>query len=448
MANRYPIIIDTADGNKLKELPENDSLYLSGNTISGVGNITSTATISGLNVTATGTITAPTLNVTTGNISNIITSSLTINSVNIGPTLAAKANSADLGSVAFTNSYNSLINPPSIPTDVVDLTDVTGVLTLNAAEIEDVLGYTPYDAVTNTAGFLISALDIGDALGYTPYDAVTNAAGFLTSISALNIGDALGYTPYDAVTNAAGFITSESDTLDSVTDNGATTTNVITTGGFTTTGTTSTGALSVSGAEVAFSRIGTVTIDGLSSTTIAIGGTANLSLRDLSGTIDVQASLVPNTDGSSNLGAASFRYSTVYANTLNIYQLSTVESSSWTIGGNLEIQPGSVTGVVRVTRGGFGIPSTTTTNRDNLSVAQAGYMIYNSTINRYQGYAATGSVGAAEGWIDLWMGPPGAQPSTAYEGKFALADGTLWNPAGDGSVRLMCYLRGAWRTIS
>jgi hypothetical protein len=396
MANRYPIIIDTADGNKLKELPENDSLYLSGNTISGVGNITSTATISGLNVTATGTITAPTLNVTTGNISNIITSSLTINSVNIGPTLAAKANSADLGSVAFTNSYDSLINPPSIPTDVVDLTDVTGVLTLNAAEIEDVLGYTPYDAVTNTAGF----------------------------------------------------ITSESDTIDSVTDRGATTTNAITTGGFTTTGTTSTGTLSVSGAEVAFSRIGTVTIDGLSSTTIAIGGAANLSLRDLSGTIDVQASLVPNTDGSSNLGAASFRYSTVYANTLNIYQLSTVESSSWTIGGNLEIQPGSVTGVVRVTRGGFGIPSTTTTNRDNLSVAQAGYMIYNSTINRYQGYAATGSVGAAEGWIDLWMGPPGAQPSTAYEGKFALADGSLWNPAGDGSVRLMCYLRGAWRTIS
>lgn len=45
MTNRYPLILDTQDGTKIKEIPQGDSLYLSGNTIEGVGNINSVGVI-------------------------------------------------------------------------------------------------------------------------------------------------------------------------------------------------------------------------------------------------------------------------------------------------------------------------------------------------------------------------------------------------------------------
>lgn len=44
MANRFPLILDTGDSNKIKELPSGDNLDLTGNAISAVGNITSSGT--------------------------------------------------------------------------------------------------------------------------------------------------------------------------------------------------------------------------------------------------------------------------------------------------------------------------------------------------------------------------------------------------------------------
>ena len=45
MANRYPLIIDTTDGNKIKELPAGDNLYLRNNSIEDVQNINALGTI-------------------------------------------------------------------------------------------------------------------------------------------------------------------------------------------------------------------------------------------------------------------------------------------------------------------------------------------------------------------------------------------------------------------
>ena len=45
MANRYPLIIDTADGNKIKELPAGDNLYLRNNNIEDVQDINALGTI-------------------------------------------------------------------------------------------------------------------------------------------------------------------------------------------------------------------------------------------------------------------------------------------------------------------------------------------------------------------------------------------------------------------
>lgn len=47
MANRYPLIVDTTDGNKIKEIPSGDTLQLTGNSIIGVTDVTASGTIAG-----------------------------------------------------------------------------------------------------------------------------------------------------------------------------------------------------------------------------------------------------------------------------------------------------------------------------------------------------------------------------------------------------------------
>ena len=54
MANRYPLIIDTGDGNKIKELPAGDNLYLRNNSISDVQNINALGTINAARITVAG----------------------------------------------------------------------------------------------------------------------------------------------------------------------------------------------------------------------------------------------------------------------------------------------------------------------------------------------------------------------------------------------------------
>jgi len=77
MANRYPLTLDTSDG-QIKELPNGDNLNLTGNSIVGV-----------LDVTAQGTITAATINVAALNI-----------------------NSNPLAEIATSGDYNDLLNKP------------------------------------------------------------------------------------------------------------------------------------------------------------------------------------------------------------------------------------------------------------------------------------------------------------------------------------------------
>jgi len=76
MANRFPIIVDRDDQNKLKELPAGDNLDLTGAGIIGAGNITATG--------------------------------LTIGGVSYNP---------------FSGSYNDLTDKPNVPTDTDGLTE-------------------------------------------------------------------------------------------------------------------------------------------------------------------------------------------------------------------------------------------------------------------------------------------------------------------------------------
>ena len=54
MANRYPLIIDTLDANKIKELQTGDNLNLADNSIVGVQNITALGTIEAAVLTVNG----------------------------------------------------------------------------------------------------------------------------------------------------------------------------------------------------------------------------------------------------------------------------------------------------------------------------------------------------------------------------------------------------------
>ena len=54
MANRYPLVIDTLDANKIKELQTGDNLNLADNSIVGVQNITALGTIEAAVITVQG----------------------------------------------------------------------------------------------------------------------------------------------------------------------------------------------------------------------------------------------------------------------------------------------------------------------------------------------------------------------------------------------------------
>ena len=113
MAVRYPLIVDTTDNNKIKELPSGDSLNLSGNNIVNV-----------VDVTASGTLT----------VQNLVVESTTF---------TVDGNSLD--SVAFTGSYTDLSNTPTlfdgvyasltgkptIPGNIEDLANVGSTLPAN-----------------------------------------------------------------------------------------------------------------------------------------------------------------------------------------------------------------------------------------------------------------------------------------------------------------------------
>ena len=92
MATRYPLVVDTTDDNKIKELPSGDNLNLSGNNIVNV-----------VAVTASGTITANSMVVDTS---------------------AFTVNGQSLNTVAFTGSYTDLSNTPTpFSGSYTDLTD-------------------------------------------------------------------------------------------------------------------------------------------------------------------------------------------------------------------------------------------------------------------------------------------------------------------------------------
>lgn len=59
MANRFPLVLDTSDGNKIKEIPQDDNLNLRDTSIIDVQNINALGTISAAAITVNGEVIGP-----------------------------------------------------------------------------------------------------------------------------------------------------------------------------------------------------------------------------------------------------------------------------------------------------------------------------------------------------------------------------------------------------
>lgn len=100
MADRFPLIIDTNDGNKIKELPAGDNLDLSQSNIVNVAGITTLGTI---------------------NAGSLVVNGSTLSTV----ALSNDYRDLDNVPITFSGDYTDLTNKPNIPTNLSDLSNVS-----------------------------------------------------------------------------------------------------------------------------------------------------------------------------------------------------------------------------------------------------------------------------------------------------------------------------------
>ena len=181
MANRYPLIVDTTDGNKIKEIPSGDTLQLTGNGIIGV-----------TDVTASGTVAAGVLSAT-----------------------SIKKGGTEIATVAVTGSFNDLINRPTQLSDLIDDMNVlvpgdnVGQLTNNVGYLTTVAfsdltvtpttlaGYGITDAATSLQGALASTAlqpgaNISTLFNNSGYLTAADLADGLITVDVNNTGDLVG----------------------------------------------------------------------------------------------------------------------------------------------------------------------------------------------------------------------------------------------------------------
>ena len=279
MANRFPLIVDTDDGNKLKEIPEGDLLNLANSGIANLGSLSVSGDLSGSTLTTTSNATiGGTLNVTGATtVAAIEASGITIGGETVRVPLNPDWNETDNTSIAFIQNKPDLDNlaPATLGAigDVfVDAATSGQVLTWDGFswQAQDAPGQSDaaiqtlaraaLDLVTNPAsgrGSFVYDNNTGQ-FTFTPANTLIKGqqdniselvndsqyvnASYLDTNEYLASGDVLGFGRITATVvsgqvqltfNDTGFLTQESDTLATVTARGATTTDTIEADAFT-----------------------------------------------------------------------------------------------------------------------------------------------------------------------------------------------------------------------
>ena len=123
MANRYPLIIDTADGNKIKELPADDNLYLRNNSILDVEDINALGTINAAAITVAGQpLVAQSFTDLTDTPNNFSGAASTFLKVNSAGTAIEFASLDSLGTITVENI--TVVNNGDIIPSVTNVSDI------------------------------------------------------------------------------------------------------------------------------------------------------------------------------------------------------------------------------------------------------------------------------------------------------------------------------------
>jgi len=181
MTNRYPLIVDASDGNKLKEIPSGDNLQLTGSSITGVIDVTASGTV------ASAVVSAASIKKGGTEISALAVSGAWTDVVG-RPTQLSE----------FTNNLNFLVAGNNISV----LTNNSGYLTTVAfSEITDkpttIAGYGITDVASSSQGALAAtSIQPGDNISRlfnnAGYLTVSDIQNGLVTIDVNNTGDLVG----------------------------------------------------------------------------------------------------------------------------------------------------------------------------------------------------------------------------------------------------------------
>ena len=146
MANKFPLIFDTTDGNKIKELPSGDNLNLQGSSIVDV-----------ININASGTVQANVLSVQSINVGGTSLANVALTGdynalINRPNIFSGDYNDLNNRPVIFSGSYTDLTNKPVIPTAISQLNNDAGYVT-NVTAIVPVANVTGLAAVAVTNNY-------------------------------------------------------------------------------------------------------------------------------------------------------------------------------------------------------------------------------------------------------------------------------------------------------
>lgn len=479
MANRFPLVVDTDDGNKLKEIPIGDQLDLANSGIANLTELSVAGALSSATLGTTGNISVGGNIVVTGTTTLGVATISTVNATNInlgGQTVRVPVqsdwNEEDNTSLAF------IQNKPDIGNVINSINDIGDVDTVGAVN-GNILEYNGFEwkAVTNEGGDAESIQDavyqpgIGpNPLGvrtltpsgrgsmdfqndkllafygnllYTPPNALIKGQqdnisellndslyvdqAFLTTVDSvtgkyLKGNDVVGFGRITATVNTStgraeltfddtGLLTVESDTLQTVTDRGASSTN----------------ALEADAFNQAPTSTSTNTLKDVSIETLSIltSITAlNASFTTTNGNINATNGQMIANEGSfaNQLDGGNMRLS--------------VNSLSNTAGNNVEINGGSAK--VDIQGNGLNMPSnatlpTTPTEGDVFFSNNALYMYVGDDGSGVAGWVLIGGPGNATGnyGLQLPVFESPDRPSVAGEGVliYNLTDSVVqvWN---------------------